>query len=379
MKKQYLPFACLPFLDLDTPHPVKLGPVHFHPSQTIGGATVFISSQVLEDRKSEILMDALHLLYFAIHYKALYTSSEHPNFEPFTNILGWPIKENLKKLEIMTDHEETVYHLTAIDDTLCESLGDFLQVAYLKKDEEARRVIRAIRYFIHCFYDRFKVPFAPLVFEAEDTLFLTTAFEVLFNLSSDQPEMQLKHRLRSLFHLKFGPPVDVMWKWVEGFYNLRDRVIHHGDLPHEPFIANESFDFPYLTLAIKVFLYAVLEKLSPLHLLKEEEVTSLLWSEASLLHKIATLSMQVRGKHLTLQQQEDLKELSTLYAYLIEHYYFKKPRHSPVHFHPAPSIQKEAQAILNYIDDPFEQEGVSHPLSSLFPPNFSAYLMKRAA
>lgn len=379
MKKQYLPFACLPFLDLDIPYSVKLGPVHFQPSQTIGGATVLIYSQVRDDQKSEILMDALHLFYFAVHYKSLYVSSQHPDFEPFTNILRWPIRENLKKLEIMTDHEETVYHLTSIDHSLCESFGRCLQLAYFEKDEEARRIIRAIRYFIHCFYDRFKVPFAPLIFEVEDTLFLTTAFEVLFNLNSDQPEMELKNRLRSLFHLKFSSPVEVMWKWVEGLYNLRDRVIHHGDLPHEPFIASESFDFPYLTLAIKIFLYAVLNKLSQAHMLKEEEVISLLWSETALIHKIATLSMQVRGKHLSFQQQEDLKELSALYFYLIERYYFKKPRNSTIHFRPSLSVQKEVQAILNYIDDPFEEEGISYPLSSLFPINFSAYLMKRAA
>jgi hypothetical protein len=96
-----------------------------------------------------------------------------------------------------------------------------------------------------------------LYFEAEDIVYLATSFEALFDLSDEHPHIEFKHKLRPMLGLRYSNSVELLWQWVDGFFSLREQIIHGRPLTETSFQANPNFDISYFYLVMKLFLYGV--------------------------------------------------------------------------------------------------------------------------
>jgi len=412
--KGYKPFVCLPFLYLDLSEPIVMGPIRFSPSDRIGGATVSIHPSIRDETRFELLIDSLYLLYFASTFIDLYHTIKPPHFEAFTKIIPVrqkPSEEELEKIDSISSIEENLYHLVYINSNMQKGLGEALNLVYLKgKTEEnekrygeMKRLIRSIRYFIHCFYEKFQnlvekgLDFSPHLYEPEDALFLYTAFESLFDIDPLQAPADFKQKLRPVLQLKFGKPIEVIWKWVDGFYAMKNHLVHTGEVANPLFLDNENFSVPYLVFAVKLFIYSVYYKLTINRMIAEkrdgayapwafkgverEEVVGMLWPEAEILKKIALLIMQVEQGKISEEYLVELKMLGKIYIHTLKTYYFRKDKGEDIAFIPAANqnIENFVEAILSRSGDEVEIDGTIIHISDLYPDELIPCLQKRVA
>jgi len=413
--QNYHLYACLPFVELAHEAMIQFGPVIFWPAskseeflphglhsafdeymQEVGqikalsnnidrqlvntgmltpkGTTcVSIAEEIPVEKREFILIDSLYLLYFACTFRNLYYGQEIPSFNAFRKMIPASqefimVKQNWKDLHIHeTDREETVC-LHIVDPEICHGLGKALEAIYhpsATEDQEfiqgCKRLVRSIRYLVDRFFQRFVNLFdkglniPEQIFEPEDVIFLASSFESLFNIDNTQEApADFKHKLRPLLHLKYSRPVEIFWKWVDDFYEVKRRITH-GDTFLDPlFRLNPNFEVSHILLGIKLFVYAVYYYLFKYQLLQSthvdpytppdfkwihpEEILLFFWTEASVLEKINLFIKQSQQGPLKEESLADMNLLTTLFVSLYDRYYL--------------SEQLKGEGIVRFIPSP---------------------------
>lgn len=386
-------YACLPFVELAHESMIQFGPVAFWPAskseefltvdlhdsfhhylQAVGqekqvtnmatlnskGVTcVSIAEDMPSAIREFILIDSLYLLYFACTFRNLYYGQEIPPFNAFRKMIPASEefiknKQNWESLHINeTDREETVC-LHIIDPDICHGLGKALESIYLPsapQDQEFiqayKRLVRSIRYLVDRFFQRFVnlfdkgLTFPEEIFEPEDIIFLASSFESLFNIdNSQETPADFKHRLRPLLHLKYSRPVEIFWKWVDDFYEVKRRIIHGETFLDPLFRHNPNFEVSHILLGIKLFVYSVYYYLFKYQLLESthvdpytppdfkwihpEEILLFFWTEASVLDKISLFIKESEQGPLKEEALADMNLLTTLFVSLYDRYYLSE-------------------------------------------------------
>ena len=308
-----------------------------------------------------------------------------PAYEEFIKSKG-----NWEHLHIHeTDREETVC-LHIIDPEICQGLGKALESIYLARGTEDKefiqaykRLVRSIRYLVDRFFQRFVnlfdkgLHFSEEIFEPEDVIFLASSFESLFSLDSSQATAaDFKHKLRPLLHLKYSRPVEIFWKWVDDFYEVKRRILH-GDTFLDPlFRLNPNFEISHILLGIKLFVYSVYYYLFKYQLLQSthvdpytppdfkwihpEEILLFFWTEPSVLEKVNLFIKQSGQGLLKDEALADMNLLTTLFVSLYDRYYLSEQVKGEgiVRFIPSPlsELKKEGSEILEKLKEMSEKD-----------------------
>lgn len=409
--------AYLPYIEFDFTEPIVMGPVLLLPAseKEINApdvhkdlikprtATLLISSTVPKEKRSALLIDAIYLLYFATVFDELYLNHAYLPFNPFTYVIPAERQEKVMVKRII----DNTYTVSGLSPEVCQGLGLALQTMYYPHsvhDEEFRevsRIIRAIRFFVDRFFDKFhnvlndNIPLTEQLFEPENIVFLATSFETLFNLSSQYPQADFKQKLRPLLHLKYSKPIDLFWKWSDGFYILKHNIVHSGEAPDESFRINENFILPYSFFGIKLFIYSVYYQLLKNNLLSStdkehyyppnfkwlvpEEILIYLWPEKDLLMQIALLSQEVTAHPQDEELAADLSFLSRVYAFLFNRYLMSSLPIEHVAFFPAKPAVLEASIhqILHLQESQIVVNQALKSLQSIESHAFSDILKRR--
>ena len=338
---------------------------------------ISISKSIPSPMRENILIDSLYLLYFACTFRNLYYGQEIPTFKAFRKMIPasedfFLEKGNWNELHIYeTDREETVC-IHIIDKDICDGLGKALDSIYLQSDviqdpefvQGCKRMIRSIRYLIDRFFQRFVnlfesgLNFADELFEPEDVIFLATSFETLFNIDkSHEMAADFKHKLRPLLHLKYTKPIEIFWKWVDDFYEVK-RLVVSGESCSDPlFRTNPNFEVSHILLAIKLFVYSVYYYLYKYQLLESthvdpytppdfkwihpEEILLFFWTEGSVLEKVKLWIKDSEQGALDNEAFADLNLLTTLFVSLYDRYYL--------------SDQQRGEGIVRFIPTPLAE------------------------
>lgn len=427
-------YACLPFIELAHESCIEIGPVSFWPSSKAsehiekenqeffqsymdsiaqikakirsnndqlintvmlspqGTTCISISKNIPLDQRSQLVIDSIYLLYFACTFRNLYYGNEFLSFEVFRKMIPASLEfikdtKNWEGLHIEeTNREETVcIHLFDADIYL--SLGKALSAVYdpsTSVDQELidgyKCLIRSIRYLVDRFFQRFVNLFnkglnlSEDLFEPEDILFLSSSFESLFNIDDKDPSADFKHKLRPMLHLKYSLPVEIFWKWVDDFFDLKRKIVHQGASPDPIFRLNPNFEISHVMLGIKIFIYAVYYKLFQYHLvtpihfdaytppdfkwIHPEEILLFFWTESSLLQKLSVFIKRAQEDPQDQQLFAEISLLSDLFLSIYERYYLH-PASDQIQFMPSPieSIRDNALQIIEMI----EYEQTHHP------------------
>lgn len=451
--KNFLLFATLPFVELDHETTIQFGPIIFWPAsksdeflpesnrasfhdylQMVGQIKakelknqVFINtgfidakkctcasiaSEVPEEIREFLLIDALYLLYFACTFRNLYYGQEIPPFNSLRKMI--PAHEEFIKDQSLwkdlyiheTDREETIC-LHVIDSNICEGLGKALEAIYLGSGTDNpefiqtyKRIVRSIRYLIDRFFQRFvnlfgkNLNFSEEIFEPEDIIFLTVSFECLFNLEgSGATAADFKHKLRPLLHLKYSRPVEIFWKWVDDFYEVKQRILR-GDTFLDPlFRWNPNFEVSHILLGIKLFIYSIYYYLFTYQLLEStrvdpytppdfkwihpEEILLFFWTESAVLEKIHLFLQESEKGPLTDEFLSDLNLLTTLFVSLYDRYYVSEQIKGAGIVRFLPSSVADLKKIGQQILDKFKQMNENDPIMKNVHPYFAGVLEDR--
>lgn len=457
--QNYLLYACLPFVELANESMIHFGPVIFWPAskfkeylpdhlhasfhdylEVIGQIKArsndsdsgFINTEKLDLRRTTcvsiladvsielreyLLIDSLYLLYFTSIFRHLYYGQEITSFNAFRKMIPaheYFIKDkgNWESLSIKeTDREETI-SLHFIDPEICQGLGVALESIYLatgSQDKEFiqgyKRLVRSIRYLVDRFFQRFVnlfgkgLHFSEEIFEPEDVIFLASSFESLFNLNSNQSTAaDFKHKLRPLLHLKYSRPVEIFWKWVDDFYEVKRRILQ-GEIFLDPlFKLNPNFEISHILLGIKLFIYSVYYYLFKYQLLKSthvdsytppdfkwihpEEILLFFWTEPSVLGKLNLFLKESEQAKLSDEALADMNLLTTLFVSLYDRYFLAEQQKGEANVRFIPSslveLQKEGVPILEEL----KQLQAKEPNSIIFQfihPYFIGVLEDRLA
>lgn len=416
-------YACLPFIEIAQESTIQMGPVLFWPSSKFEEwidkenqssfqayidsitqvkakvispqeklvNTVILAPQgitcisILKDiplnQRSHVVIDALYSIYFACTFRNLYYGNEIISFEAFKKIIPASLnfikdKQNWEGLHIEETRREDTLCIHVFDQEIYSGLGKALSAIYLPSNSTEQQteprildgyrcLIRSIRYLVDRFFQRFVNLFgkglniSDDLFEPEDILFLSSSFESLFNIDDKYPAADFKHKLRPLLHLKYSRPVEIFWKWVDDFYDLKRKIVHEGSSPDPLFVANPNFRISHVQLGIKLFIYAFYYKLfqyqliSPIHFdsytppdfrwVHPEEILLFFWTESSLIEK---LSVFIKRAQANTEEQELFAEISLLSDLFLSIYerYYSHPQSTYVQFIPAPLSQIESNA-----------------------------------
>lgn len=382
-----------------------------------GTTCISIAADVPEEVREFLLIDSLYLLYFACTFRNLYYGQEIPSFNAFRKMA--PAHEafikdkgNWEHLHINeTDREETVC-LHIIDPEICQGLGKALESIYLAPGTEDKefiqaykRLVRSIRYLVDRFFQRFVnlfgkgLYFSEEIFEPEDVIFLASSFESLFNLDGSQATAaDFKHTLRPLLHLKYSRPVEIFWKWVDDFYEVKRRILHGETFLDPLFRLNPNFEVSHILLGIKLFVYAVYYYLFKYQLLQSthvdpytppdfkwihpEEILLFFWTESSVLEKVNLFIKQSEQGLLKDEALADMNLLTTLFVSLYDRYYLSEQIKGEgiVRFIPSPvsELKKEGIEILEKLKQMSSEDPDSIFLQHVHP-YFTGVLEDRLA
>ncbi|WP_068469169.1 hypothetical protein [Candidatus Protochlamydia phocaeensis] len=445
-------YACLPFVELAQESSIQFGSVIFWPAskykdyieadyqeafqaylQTIGqikakikqeqptwintmklspeGTTCLsIANNIPHDQRENVLIDSLYLLYFACIFKDLYYSNEIPSFNAFRKIIPASLefiqsRQNWEHLHIDENYREETVCIHLFDPEICKGLGKTLSAIYEDPPTHSestihayKRLIRSVRYLVDRFFQRFVnlfekgLHFSDELFEPEDVIFLASSFEALFDINDKQTVADFKHKLRPLLHLKHSNPLEIFWKWVDDFYNVRRKIVHGGPTPDPLFRLNPNFEISHILIGIKLLIYALYYTLYSYKLLPSthtdpytppdfkwihpEEILLFFWTEAKLLQKLNIYTKQALQEFKE-ELYADIHLLTCLFVSMYERY-FLHPVCNGIRFIPTPlsEIQHQGQHILEML----KKEQEEHPRSKLLralSPHFLACLHQR--
>ncbi|WP_042280162.1 hypothetical protein [Candidatus Protochlamydia sp. R18] len=356
--------------------------IKLYPKET---TCISISNQIPVSEREAVLVDALYLLYFACTFRDLYYGNEIPSFNAFRKIIPCTLdfiktKDNWKNLYINESYREETVCIHFLDQDICQGLGKTLLTIYQSAPHENmatihayKRLVRSIRYFVDRFFQRFvnlfekEVQFSEYLFEPEDVVFLASSFEALFDLNDQQVTADFKHKLRSLLPLKFTKPLELFWKWIDDFYEVKRKIIHGGTTPDPLFKLNPNFEISHISIGIKLFIYSVYYMLYRYQLIHSthadaytppdfkgihpEEVLLFFWTESSLLNKLNVYTKQFEQRSKEKELQADIHLLTTLFVSMYDRYYLH-PHLNKINFIPSSleSILINGQQILDRLE-----------------------------
>lgn len=307
--------ALLPLLKLQDGLLLSMGPLQFR--ETSHGVAIDMSGEIADTFVQPMIVDGVYLLYFLAAFPHGQLERSHLPTDPFRKII----------FEEKNAHGENRFFLENLDLYHAKALGYLLDEVYHESGER-RPLLRALRFFV----DRYVHPFGDAlhqVSDPEDITYLELAFESLFDLEGANQVPYLKQQIRMLLNLKFGRPLELMWKCIEGFYVQLSDVVHGGGSEHEIYSANPNFSLPSRILLRNIFLFAFYQKLAAkgwMPDLGEDsfgfvrisgydplDIVVYFWDEATLLRKISTLLMQVGNGVVKAGTWEDLHLLSAVW------------------------------------------------------------------
>ncbi len=421
MTRQYQLYACLPFVELTASTAIQMGPVIFWSSDQAVVYTdpdlvtvtadyfnaikaekisnnftcISIDTTVSNELKNSLLLDSIYLYFFCGAFSTLYQLRKAPSLDAFTRLLPaspdfLANRDQWEQLHIPEAQREPVEKLTSFDPQMCRGLGHALACAYgtetCKSATESYKLqglIRAIRYFVDRFVERFKnlvgtgLSISNLLYEAEDIVFLATSYEALFDLNETQPHIDLKHRLRPMLGLRYSAPVELLWLWVDGFFRLREQIVHGRSSTRQVFHGNPNYEISYYYLGMKLFLYGVYWRLYTYDLVdhpegssepyafpgvKPEELLVYFWPEEALLNRMVKImhSLDKEWEHLDLRN--DLTLLGQIYMHM--HETNKSGPGAKWKPTPAKRLREASQPLLALIE-------ANSPSLKLLPANFA--------
>lgn len=440
--------ACLPFVEIADESKLNLGPVTFWPGSKFPHYTdknsqqifkeyldsaaqiktqnnknqwldtsflspewmtfISISDSVPFEQKDALLIDSLYLLYFICTFRNLYYGNEIPSFDAFRKLIPATAefinnKSNWNHNHIHEIQREETVCIHTLDHPICESFGKILNEIYTAQDSseatEYKRIVRAIRYVVDRFYQRFVnlfdhgLEFPSSLFEPEDIIFLSAAFESLFDINDKHPGADFKYKLRPLLHLKYSIPVEFFWKWVDDFYEVKRKIVHGGLNPDPLFRLNQNFLISHISIGIKLFIYSVYTMLMKNNLLTPlkqssehtppdfdwihpEEIILFFWTENDLLNKLNLFLIKLVEEKTNQEELfADIHFLGTLFISM-QNRYNKKKNHNEIKFIPSnlEEIKKDADNILLSLAKAKENQ---LDLSTILPKNFEQEIILR--
>lgn len=372
-------YAYLPFVKLAADQSIALGPVTFSPENNI--TAISISLNVPPEKKESLFIDSLYLFYFAATFKELYHNTDIPHFKTFTKVL----MANNRDKDPSSSQPSIV--IDQLDSAIINALGKALNEIYTQKEPNPQilRLVRSIRFFVDSFLENFEnlsegTPLSHWFYDPEDTVFLSASFESLLDINEVHPVQDFKQKLRPMLHLNFSKPVEIFWKWVDGFYEIKKKIVKNGESPDQVFAENPNFRIPYLYLGVKLFIYTIYNQLHKHKLLDgnndldSTEVLLFLWPEENLLRKISLLMMEFEKSAHQEENAKELNTLSSLFAAINKHYFLNPQKHPHIQYIPCDKsiLERYAQPIINY-----SQENAA--LHSLLNPDFLPLLKNRIA
>jgi hypothetical protein len=368
---------------------------------------------VPKDKIPGLIIDAIHLLYFACTFRNLYFNDEIPPFRPFTKII--PVdaailsdKKTWNQTFIAENKREETVCIHLVDQEICHALGVALDQSVIKTDdpvrqEQLKRLVRSIRYFGDRFFDKFVnlldigFKFPSHLFEPEDILFIASSFDTLLDVTEKYPSSDFKEKVRPMLHLKYNEPIEIFWKWVDQFYQTRRQLVHTGDLPDETFLWNPSYRVSFVYMGIKLYIYVVYYTLFKLKLLPSdtptfynpptfkwihpEEVLLFFWSEEGLLNKLSVLFLQLEFSPNQLEVQSEIVLFANMYCAALREYalHEKKYVDRAVQFIPAP-LDKITSPITTILENAVREikiDGKTESMVAYLPPDFLKLIHKR--
>lgn len=447
----YQIYACLPFVELAQEASIQIGPVRFWPAskytqyveeeyheafqaymESIGqikaqsggkktkwintvklnlaGTTCLsISNHVPQSQREAVLIDSLYLLYFACIFRDLYYSNEIPSFNAFRKIIPSSLdfiqaRQNWENLYINETYREETVCIHLFDQEICKGLGKTLSAIFEERSSPIdpttvhayKRLIRSIRYLVDRFFQRFVnlvekgLNFSEELFEPEDVIFLASSFEALFDINDKQVTADFKHKVRPLLHLKFSKPLEIFWKWVDDFYEVRRKIVHGGITPDPLFRINPNFEISHILIGIKLFIYSAYYTLHSHHLLHSthedpytppdfkwihpEEILLFFWTEGSLLNKLKVYVKQAEDESKREEVYADIHLLTSLFVSMYERYY-SNPHNHEIRFIPTPlaDIQHTGEQLLENLNHATDHDR----LMKVIAPRFKQCLKKR--
>lgn len=423
--------ACLPYLSLSNENTVFFGPLSLWSSvqfkknlpdslhssfqkflSLIGVDNITclsLSEEIPREKIMPLIIDTLYLLYFATIFRPLYYDSEIPNFKGFTKIT--PVNtqllfdQNLDQIyEKREKKSEKIVCLGFLDEDICHAFGKIISESYgiektsEEKKEQLIHLTHSIRYFVDRFFEQFtylsEKNSISQFFIPENLLFLGTSFDILLNINELYSSSDFKQKARQMLHLEHSRPIELLWRWVEGFYTLRKKVLYGAEPQDFIFKANHSFEVPYLYMANKLYIYLVYYTLFRYKLIhgKEiniftppdftwihpEEILQFFWTEDNLLRKLSiNLRQIITGEEVSVRIPE-ARMLSRLYIQLYHKYFISKPL-TPVIFYPSDLslIEEYIKTIQRLCIEkiPIYQENL--PLFELLPEELVAVITER--
>jgi hypothetical protein len=318
-KDKFTPKAMLPLLNMKGIDLLSMGPLQFRPTQQ--GLAIEVADIIQETLVQQLIVDGVYLLYFLAAFPRWQLKRSHTPTDPFRKILFQKevSSEDFERYDI--DRPE-IFH--------AQALGFLLEETYVNSKERSS-LLRAVRFFV----DRYFHPFGDAlhqVSDPEDITYLELAFESLFDLEGTNQVPYLKQQIRILLNLKFGRPLELMWKCVEEFYLQLHDVVHGGNPEHGLYNANPNFSLPNRILLRNLFLYAFYSALASKEWMADLglddfgflriegfdpfDLIVYFWDEATLLRKISSLLVQVVNGAAHQDTFEDLHLLNTLWERL---------------------------------------------------------------
>lgn len=376
---------------------------------------VSVHPSIVGQELNECLVDGLSLFYFTCFYRDLYYNVQVPPFQTFTKLAPalekfTALDEKSQSFAIFEDQSQEPACIGLVDSNMAQALGHTLSAVYLsdmeglaRRSAYARRVVRSIRYFVNGFSTTFEniwrdgFSFPQCLFEPEDVIFLTSSFESLLNIESDQNTSDFKYRTRGIVQLEYSNAMEIFWAWTDGFFSLKYNMVYHGENPDTTFKVNPNFEVSYLYLGIRLFIFILHHKLclhgfyphsqgekslhDPLGKISREEVMVFFWPEKELLENIA----QCLHRWTIPEAYEELRDITLfhmqLFCVLFHRYHLPRPRegHTAVNYYPTPKqlIEESTRAILDAGDLEIETDNGKLPIRAFTPEGFWTALKRR--
>lgn len=279
---------------------ISMGPVVFTTGPN--GRILAITKSGELDR--QLISDALHLLYFSANGHKIYSGLPR---DP----LCWYFEKNP---HFPCPKNDFLFPPDQIDPYLLQALSKALT---LKAEGalEPLRIIQAIKYLNESGAGK-EESIHPELWK--DYLLISTGFEVLFTLNPSFPHADLRQHLRPLLHLKFSNPVELLWKWVDQFYTIRNAILS-GEHPTEPlFLENPTVKSPLLLIGEKLLIYAIYDMLFTNQFLEGKNGTLTIPDDFNSIHPERVLvyfwTRETLEKKITilLLEKENIRDLAML-------------------------------------------------------------------
>ncbi len=177
--------------------------------------------------------------------------------------------------------------------------------------------------------------------------------------------------------LRYSAPVEILWLWVDGFFKLREQIVHGRSSTRQVFHGNPNYEISYYYLGMKLFLYGVYWRLYTYDLVDHpegtaepyafpgvnpEELLVYFWPEEALLNRMSKI-MHTLDKDW---EHPDLRNDLTLLGQIFMHMHEARKGNPGAKWKPTPSkrLREASQPLLDLVE-------AHSPTLKLLPANFA--------